>query len=645
MVKSSQPPVDWRHLAEAVPIGVGIQRGESLSYVSGTFAGVVGRDRAELAGDSWRTLFESAEVGRIADALETARTDGRWRGATWMVGAGRVPVELTLSTPAENGTVVWSVDERPAESGDRSDDGGMVELPTGTTAQLARTVLSTVDDVVYIIDDDGTLCFWNEELAATTGYSYREMAEMHAYEFIPPDQHEYVPGLMEAIESIEDRRVEVDILTSDGERITHEFSGTTFEDPESGRAFRCGVARDITEQKERERNLERQRDELAALNRITDLLFETAKESIRTGQGDVAVQVLCERIAASEFYQFAWLGQSEPGEQHVRHSTSSGIERGPARIETSRSSDESAPVAQAMETGTVVVGSATPRWHEDTQGVESITAVPLQHRESIHGVLVLGSGQQEVMTPRERTGLEVLGRLVGVVLDAERTRRLLFSDAVVELDFDMTGVETPYGALAAEFGCTVSLDGYVPSGEGWALYLSVGGASPAAVADQLAEESRVERVRPITDDERSGRLEMVVNRSSLLERVTAVGAAVKVATAEPDYGHLTVEAPVDADVQGIAERIAEVYPAASLLASRERDRKISSGGQPVGVLDGVTDRQREVLEAAYRSGYFEWPRESTGEEVAEALGLTSATVQGHLRKAERAVFSALLESE
>jgi len=260
-------------------------------------------------------------------------------------------------------------------------------------------------------------------------------------------------------------------------------------------------------------------------------------------------------------------------------------------------------------------------------------------------VLVLGSGQQDGMTPRERTGLEVLGRLVGVVLGAERTRKLLFADGVVELDFDATSVETPYAAVAAELDCTVSLDGYVPSDQGWALYLTIDGAGPSSVADRLAEEPRVEWIRPITEAEGSGRLEVVVNRSSLLERVTATGAAVKTASVEPDYGHLTVEAPVDADVQRIADRIAEVYPAASLLASRERDRTVATGGQPSGVLDGLTTRQREVVEAAYQAGYFDWPRESTGEEVAEALGLTSATVQGHLRKAEREVFAALLSGE
>jgi predicted DNA binding protein len=61
-------------------------------------------------------------------------------------------------------------------------------------------------------------------------------------------------------------------------------------------------------------------------------------------------------------------------------------------------------------------------------------------------------------------------------------------------------------------------------------------------------------------------------------------------------------------------------------------------------MDELTDRQREALEAAYRAGYFEWPRESSAEEVAGTLDISRPTFQGHLRKAEDAVLAALFES-
>jgi predicted DNA binding protein len=41
---------------------------------------------------------------------------------------------------------------------------------------------------------------------------------------------------------------------------------------------------------------------------------------------------------------------------------------------------------------------------------------------------------------------------------------------------------------------------------------------------------------------------------------------------------------------------------------------------------------------------FEWPREASGEDVAETIGVASPTFHQHLRKAERKVFDAVFSS-
>lgn len=59
--------------------------------------------------------------------------------------------------------------------------------------------------------------------------------------------------------------------------------------------------------------------------------------------------------------------------------------------------------------------------------------------------------------------------------------------------------------------------------------------------------------------------------------------------------------------------------------------------------DRFTEKQRQALRTAYLSGYFEWPRASTGEEVADALDITQPTFNRHLRTTERKLFSALFD--
>ncbi|WP_123535313.1 helix-turn-helix domain-containing protein [Halosimplex salinum] len=60
------------------------------------------------------------------------------------------------------------------------------------------------------------------------------------------------------------------------------------------------------------------------------------------------------------------------------------------------------------------------------------------------------------------------------------------------------------------------------------------------------------------------------------------------------------------------------------------------------LVDALTSRQREVLEAAVAVGYYETPRQATHEDVAEVVDCSPATVGEHLQKIERSVFGALV---
>lgn len=53
----------------------------------------------------------------------------------------------------------------------------------------------------------------------------------------------------------------------------------------------------------------------------------------------------------------------------------------------------------------------------------------------------------------------------------------------------------------------------------------------------------------------------------------------------------------------------------------------------------LTDRQREILDAAVEAGYYEVPRNATHEEIAERVGISTTTVGEHLRKLEARVLS------
>jgi hypothetical protein len=102
------------------------------------------------------------------------------------------------------------------------------------------------------------------------------------------------------------------------------------------------------------------------------------------------------------------------------------------------------------------------------------------------------------------------------------------------------------------------------------------------------------------------------------------------------------ERGVTFDVAGPQDAIAETvekYDAAGADVSLETLRDYEYTPGPV---EALTDRQREVLAAAYDRGYFEVPRQTTTEDLAEAFDLDSSTVSEHLVRAQRNLLSGLM---
>jgi len=52
-------------------------------------------------------------------------------------------------------------------------------------------------------------------------------------------------------------------------------------------------------------------------------------------------------------------------------------------------------------------------------------------------------------------------------------------------------------------------------------------------------------------------------------------------------------------------------------------------------LGSLTERQREVVEAAYQMGFYEVPRQASVDDVASELRIDDSTVAEHLQRAER----------
>jgi predicted DNA binding protein len=231
-------------------------------------------------------------------------------------------------------------------------------------------------------------------------------------------------------------------------------------------------------------------------------------------------------------------------------------------------------------------------------------------------------------------------RVADAVGPAERRARALYAavgdllpgpdgEAGIELELTVTvtGDRGPLTALAAEVAGGVELVALVPRADGSHRVGLCVEAGPDAVADAAAA---LPAVRAVDRDPAMADLALELDEADVAADLARAGGVVRSVRFDGGGTDCVVGLPPGADVRAYVEAVRSVHPETELTARRDRTVDTGSDG-PSAPLADLTDRQREALVAAHRAGFFEWPRERTGEDVAESLGVAPPTFHEHLR--------------
>jgi len=116
------------------------------------------------------------------------------------------------------------------------------------------------------------------------------------------------------------------------------------------------------------------------------------------------------------------------------------------------------------------------------------------------------------------------------------------------------------------------------------------------------------------------------------------GARPREMVAHGGRARVVAEAPADADLRSVVEAFTDAT-GAELVAKRS----LGGPAERESLSASLTAKQREALRTAETMGYFDWPREHTAEEVADRLGIASATLHYHLRAAQRTLVRGVLD--
>ncbi|NIB99601.1 bacterio-opsin activator domain-containing protein [Halobacterium sp. R2-5] len=384
-----------------------------------------------------------------------------------------------------------------------------------------------------------------------------------------------------------------------------------------------------------------------------DARFDAAFDSVRA-VGDALADVstrdgverrTCETLVEDDAYAFAWTARYSGGT--LRAETHVGAD---AALDVTA---EGGAVGEALSTGSVHAtddvsdDAAFADWRAvaDAAGFDAAAVVPVDDGETTYGVL--GVGVDGEFSDRERDLLADLGRRVGRTVTVVQQRQLLLADTVLELAFETTGERSLFAAAAAEHGCTFELDGVVPGEEHSLLYfVRLSGAPTEAVLSWAEDRPAVADGRLVRDYGDESLLELAVSGPDLAKALTDHGASVRELEATPSEQRVVADVTTDTDVRALVADVSDAFPDVELVSKRERDQPDeTSPAFRASLHESLTDKQASVLRAAYHAGYFEWPRGSTAEELADAIGITSPTLHNHLRRAQQKLLTAFFSED
>ncbi|QLK24456.2 PAS domain S-box protein [Natrinema zhouii] len=407
--------------------------------------------------------------------------------------------------------------------------------------------------------------------------------------------------------------------------------------------------------REREAELEERNRRLNRQIEITELIRRIDQSLIGADSRAEIERTVPERLIEADDVAFAWIGQPDASGTRLepRAWAGSGQEYlDDVSLEYDASAEPAVRTART-ETPTVVSnvveGLQGDPWRRRAvdRGFQSVISVPLSHAEYSAGVLTVYAREPDAFGDLERTVMTELGEGIANAINAVKTREALHAETLLELTLRIEGSEDLLSRIAAKTGARVEYAGLgTHSGNETLLFFETSGVPPDDVRRVLDDLVSVTESRLISEADGDCRFEATVTGSVIASRLVRHGGSPRSMRADAAGTEITVDVPPGTDVREFIEMVREGYPTVELRSRRHVERSMGTRSELVtSLFDALTDRQLEVLRTAYFAGFFEWPRESTGEEIAELLAVTQPTVNRHLRIGQQRLLAQLFEDE
>jgi predicted DNA binding protein len=531
-----------------------------------------------------------------------------------------------------------------------------------TTESITRAALDTLSSQLAVLNEDGNILFTNrswDQFYSDDSDAETDVVGNNYFSSVDPTADEFAG---EAVTGIRE------VLVGEREEFTLEYPCHT---PERDQWFMMRVTPftlgnerfatvahiDITERRLAEREAtenaaraERERRNLEHLvDRINGLIQDVTHLLVESVSREEIEQGVCDRLVDTDPYVFAWIAGATLPEDKLEPRAAAGdpgfdlSETAPISVDASHATTR-AFLDREVVIVTDVDEDALALTQPDATTVDGIVAIPLVTRDAAYGVLTLYATAIDDVDEREQMVLAALGRAIANAFNALESKRTLTADRIVEMEFTIEDDALLPSRLTGRLGCSLAYSGSVYDTDGaLQLFYTVSGADPDAVLAAVENDETVREAHQLTSGGDQSLFQFTVT-DSLVSTLADRGAVTREIESEDGRARFTIELPQENDARSIFELVEDRYDRTELVGYHEHERPVQTRQEFRAALeDRLTDRQLTALRMAYYSGFFDWPRQVDGDELATMMDISRSTFHQHLRIAERKVLDSFFE--
>lgn len=216
--------------------------------------------------------------------------------------------------------------------------------------------------------------------------------------------------------------------------------------------------------------------------------------------------------------------------------------------------------------------------------------------------------------------------------------------AFVELEFSFADDAYPAVRISQTLDCRLDLLDALQTADGTtAAFFHVEGADPDAVVEEGRASTFGEDVSMVSRFDDECAVEIVLSRS-LFATFANAKVPIQSLVVRDGVARILATVPPNRTATDVTERVTSQHPSVEFVSKRRNGIStpfLTRTAFQTIVGQRLTERQLEALKSAFEHGYFERPRRTTQEELADRMGISPSTFGQHLHSSLLKLLSTL----